>query len=347
MNKLRVILVGLGFWGKEWIAELKRRREEISIAGIVSIDSNELRLIGEENNIPAFKRFSSIHEAIQREDADAVIVVVPPDAHYEVIQAAIDAGLHILTEKPLAATYDEALAIGRLLAERPELVFMVDQTRRWRSHIQTVKDFIAEGHLGKIGQIILMHLQAVRMGGYRAEFPNIVIDDMAIHHFDIIRVLTGAEPFEVHSYSHNPSWSWFDNNATSCAHILMSEGIDVLYFGSWVSRGKLTSWEGNILLIGEKGTLEIIGEKKIFFYPVESGEEERMLWEGKVKRQIEIKPMTEEEIGYGLTHFLQCIQKGKEPETNYEDNMRSFAMVCMAQKSLELGRAVTLADLED
>lgn len=346
MNKLRIILVGLGFWGKNWIAELKQREEDIEIAGIVSIDPDELQLVGEEHNIPDTRHFSSTQDAIQRRDADAVIVVVPADVHYEVIKTALDADLHVLTEKPLAATYNEALAIGNLLAEKPKLVFMVNQTRRWRSHIQTVNKFISEGHLGQIGQIFIMHLQAVRMGGYRAEFPNVVIDDMAIHHFDMIRLFTGADPVEVHAHSHNPIWSWFDNNAASCARILMSKGIEVLYFGSWVARGKLTAWEGNMLLIGEKGTLEIIGEKEVFFYPVEPGEEERMLWEGKAKHRIEIKPMEEEEISYGLTEFLRCVREGDKPETNYKDNLKSFAMVCMAQKSLEIGKTVTLADLE-
>ncbi|MBM4430352.1 MAG: Gfo/Idh/MocA family oxidoreductase, partial [Chloroflexi bacterium] len=275
-----------------------------------------------------------------------IIVVVPPDVHYEVIAAALEAKLHVLAEKPLAATYGEALAIGDLLARTPQLIFMVNQTRRWRSHIQTVKRFIDAGHLGQIGQINITHLQGVRMGGYRAEFPNVVIDDMAIHHFDMVRLLTEADPIEVYARSYNPPWSWFEHNATSCACISMTEGIEVLYFGTWAARGKLTSWEGSILLIGDKGTLEIIGEKDIFFYPVEPGEEERMLWEGKEKHRIEIEPMAEEEIAYGLTEFLRCVRTGDTPETGYADNLKSFAMVCMAQKSLEIGGPVTLGDLE-
>ena len=346
MTKLRTILAGLGFWGRNWTAELKRREEDIEVAGIVSLDCDELKQVGDEYGIPDERRFLSTQDAVQRADADAIIVVVPPDVHYEVIKVALDADLHVLTEKPLAATYQEALAIGRLVAQKPQLVFMVDQTRRWRSHIQTVKRFIDAGHLGQIGQVIITHLQAVRMGGYRAEFPNVVIDDMAIHHFDMIRLLTGADPLEVYARSYNPSWSWFEHNATSCACISMTKGVEVLYFGTWAARGKLTAWEGNILLIGDKGTLEITGEEDILFYLVEPGEEERMLWEGKEAHRIDIEPMAEEEIAYGLTEFLRCVRTGDMPETNYEDNLKSLAMVCLAQKSLETGRLVRLSDLE-
>jgi len=347
MSKLRVILVGLGFWGENWVSELLRRRDEVEIVGIVTRTSARLREVGERYQIPDERRFISAGAAISRAAADAIIVVVPPDVHYEVIAAAIEADLHVLTEKPLAATYDEAVAIGQLLDQKPHLTFMVNQTRRWRSHIQTVKRFIDDGSLGRIGQVIITHLQGVRMGGYRAEFPNVVIDDMAIHHFDMIRQLTGADPLEICARSYNPPWSWFEHNATSCACISLSGGIEVLYFGTWAARGKLTSWEGNILLIGDKGTLEIVGEKDIRFHPVEPGEEDRMLWEGKQVVPVEIQPLAEEEIAYGLTEFLRCVKTGDTPETGYADNLKSFAMVCMAQKSLESGQPIRMSDLQD
>jgi len=345
MSKLRTLLVGLGFWGKNWIRELGTRRHEVELVGIVSVDPLELQQVGDEHGIPDSRRFLSIQQAIRHSQADAAIVVVPPDLHLEVISAALEADLHVLTEKPLTATYRDALTVGDWLSRKPHLVFMVDQTRRWRSHVQTARRFIDAGHLGQIGQIIITHLQAVHMGGYRAEFPNIVIDDMAIHHFDMVRLLTGADPVEVYAHSANPHWSWFEHNATSCACISMTKGIEVLYFGTWVARGKLTAWEGDTLVIGDRGTLEIVGEKDILFHPVEPGEEERMLWEGKEVRRIDIEPMAEEEIAYGLTEFLRCIRTGKTPETSYADNLMSFAMVCMAQKSLEVGRPVRLSDL--
>ena len=94
--------------------------------------------------------------------------------------------------------------------------------------------------------------------------------------------------------------------------------------------------------IADKGTLEVIGEKQIWFYPVEENERQEMKWEDKKRENIVIKPIEREEIAYGLNEFIECLRKGKEPSTNFEDNIKSFAMVCAAAESSRLGEVVRL-----
>jgi len=338
-EKIRFILAGLGFWGQNWMKKLTAR-DDCEIAAIVSIDQNELKDIRAKYGIPDSRCFTDFEKAIQQSNADAIVIVVPPDVHLAVIKAAVNRKLNILSEKPLASNMQEALEIGKILNKNPNLLFMVDQTRRWQAHIFALKNAIDNDKIGKIEQVIIIHLQAVDMGGYRAAFSCPVIDDMAIHQFDLVRYLTGKDPISVFADSYNPSWSWYKTKPSSLVHFEMTDGLRFDFFGSWVARGKLTSWEGDMLIIGEKGTLEVIGEKQIWFYPAEENEREKMEWEDKKRENIVIKPIEREQITHGLNEFIECLRKGKEPSTNFEDNIKSFAMVCAAAESSRLGKVV-------
>lgn len=344
MKKIKILVVGLGFWGKRWVATLLKR-EDYEITGVVTRDKNRLKVVGKEFNFPEIALYTDYRSAIKQSGCDSVGVVVPSDVHLPVIESALEAGKHVLLEKPLAGNMKDALKIGQLLKKHPEVVFMVNQTRRWQDHIHTLKKCIEKGMIGKPQIINISHMQSVDMGGYRAEFPFPVIDDMAIHHFDMIRYITGCEPVSVFAKSFNPSWSWYDTKPASNVLISMTDGLEVNYFGTWVTRGKVSTWEGNIIVTGEKGTLEVVDQKTIYFYPASAHERNCPEPSEMERRRVPIKKIKSHEIDAGLDRFAKCIRDRSKPETSFTDNIKSFAMVCAAAGSCRKKRIIEISEI--
>jgi len=75
-----------------------------------------------------------------------------------------------------------------------------------------------------------------------------LLEDMSIHHFDILRFVLGKEALAVRMTSSNPSWSPFKSGAVASGELHFAQEVLVQYFGSWVSRGHRTSWNGTIRL---------------------------------------------------------------------------------------------------
>ncbi len=131
MENLKVLVLGGGFFGKNWLRELSACRE-CEVAGLVAKHPDILAAAGEEFSIPAARRFATVAEGLDRAGAQAVVVALPEMVHKDAILAALGRGLHVLTEKPLAMTMAEAREIVRAARSVPASVVMVDQNYRWR-----------------------------------------------------------------------------------------------------------------------------------------------------------------------------------------------------------------------
>jgi predicted dehydrogenase len=87
--------------------------------------------------------------------------------------------------------------------------------------------------------------------------------DMAIHTVDAARYLVGRDAVSVYCEESNPSWSWFEHNASATALYEMEDGLQYTYCGSWVSDGRHTTWEANWRAVGENGSATWDDENKL------------------------------------------------------------------------------------
>ncbi|HEX7549680.1 MAG TPA: Gfo/Idh/MocA family oxidoreductase, partial [Candidatus Methylomirabilis sp.] len=138
MDRLRVLVLGLGFFGKHWLKEIASC-SECEVAGVVAKHPDLLAWAGEEFKIPASRRFATIAEGLERAGAHAVVVALPEMFHKEAILAALVRGLHVLTEKPLVMTMTEAREVVRASRGAKGSTLMVDQNYRWRPQTQTLR----------------------------------------------------------------------------------------------------------------------------------------------------------------------------------------------------------------
>lgn len=336
MEQLRLLVVGLGSIVDWWLDAIQVA-PYCELAGIVGRHPSRLREIGDQYRLPREKRFEQLTDALQYAEANAVQVMVPPSAHYPVITEAFAAGLPVLSEKPLANDMREAKALIAE-AERRNLTFMVSQNYRYRPMVQAMKRAIDEGLIGRIGFIHWEHHYCLRIGGWREELSDVMFEDMAIHHFDLMRYLTGADCTEVYAHSFNPSWSWYAGGACANALLKFEGGIHATYQSSWVSRGWETTWDGVCTIEGEKGAIRLGNDGLPVTY----------LGNDREKRPLALPdpmPPRGQEVRHSLAEFYAALKDGRAPETSGADNIHSYAMTQAAIESGRTGKPVRTADL--
>ncbi len=105
MTKLNLIQVGVGGWGESW-ASIARQSEDFEVVAYVDVSKANLQRTAAKNGIPSSKCYTDLGRVLKEVDADAVLGVVPANYHSEVAIAALNAGMHVLIEKPLADTME-------------------------------------------------------------------------------------------------------------------------------------------------------------------------------------------------------------------------------------------------
>jgi predicted dehydrogenase len=132
--------------------------------------------------------FADYHQMLSETRPDLVSVVVPTHAHCEVAAAALEAGCHVLIEKPITATIEEATTLLKLAAARQRKI-AVGHVERFNPAIMELKRHIVAGSLGQ-----MFSLHARRLGPFPPRIRDVgVILDLATHDLDVMRYLTTAE----------------------------------------------------------------------------------------------------------------------------------------------------------
>jgi predicted dehydrogenase len=334
---IRLIQIGAGGFGQSWL-KVVSDNSKVELVAVADIMEQNLLAAGELTGLPAQCLFTSPELAISQVPADMALIVTPPPTHKPLAETAMQAGLHILLEKPVTHTYGEALEL--LAASRTYSgTIGISQNYRWRPAVQTVKTLLDDKSIGKIGYVEYEFRKAMKFGGWRDSYKEILLEDMAIHHFDIMRFLLGTEPVHVSAHSFRPAWSWFSGNPSASAVIHFEENVPVHYFGSWVSRGKETTWNGDIRIVGDKGAIEMIDDQVKLWL----GEEPQQA----VSQDIELIPMLLGDRASSLDNFVEAITAGITPATPIEDNIRSFELTCAAIRAVQTGQTVNVDEFRN
>ena len=329
-SPLRVIQVGAGSMGRAWLHNLATSPDAV-LVGLVDLDIAVARQAAVETGHGGVAVHTSLEVLLDQVPADAVVNVTIPAAHRGVSELALRGGLPVLCEKPLAETVTTGLSMAAA-ADLTGQLLMVSQSRRYWRHLDTLRGMLDQ--LGTIGTVACSFRKAPHFGGFREQMPYPLLIDMAIHQFDLSRVLIDADPVAVYCESYNPSWSWFAGDAAAEVVFEFAEGARFSFSGSWCAAGLETSWNGRWSVNGAGGTAVWDGDNA----PVaEDGE----------GRSITASPGTSpEQIAGSLAEFVAAVRTHKpRPAGEVHSNIISLAMVEAAIASAEQRRRVSIAEI--
>src|SRR3954447_19804290 len=194
MAAFRVCVVGTGAIAEQWLP-LLRDHPDADVVALVELDRAAARAALQRDGLDA-PIFDDLATAVASTGPEVVVNLTPPNIHRQIVEAALALGCHVLTEKPLATSLEDAQALvaaargaGRWLS--------VMQNRRFDHGVRTLRDGIADGRIGRPAMLACDLLLAPHFGGYRDRRASPLLVDMAIHPFDQARLLTGLEAVAV------------------------------------------------------------------------------------------------------------------------------------------------------
>ena len=335
VSPVRVVLVGAGGMGRNWLRVLEASTD-VELVGLVDLNLAAADAAVADAGLTSVLTGTSLLEVSAQTEAQAVINVTIPAAHHPVNVQALFAGLPVLCEKPVAPTVGEALSLVAAAEVSGELL-MISQSRRYYRSLAEFRELI--GTIGEVGIVSTDFFKAPHFGGFREEMDHVLLVDMAIHAFDVLRYLLDQEPVSVYCEEFNPSWSWYEGNASASASFELSDGARYLYNGSWCSDGFETSWNGSWRVNGSKGTVLWDGDGSP---TVEYASGEASLG---VTASAGLPSDTPEEIAGSLAEFIHALRTGEVPSGEVHENVLSLAMVEAAVRSAETGQRIRLEDI--
>lgn len=339
MTKLKLIHAGLGGMGKAWRDNATSTSPDFEVVAVVDPSEKALHEGGDHLKVPPDRRFADLKLALAAVPAaDAVLTVTPPAVHVEHARLTFAHGLHLLTEKPIADTLDSAKLMVKLARDAGRQL-SVAQNYRFGAAAQTLRRVMDEKPVGPLGHgHVDFYIAADFTGTFREsmEFPLLV--DMAIHHLDLIRAVTGRNIARVTAMSFRPDWSWYRHEAGLKMLMQLDDGTPFSYSGDWSARGRQTKWNGQWRLQCAEGSVHLDADDVY----VERGER----W-GKDPSSQHVSPAELTENGQArlLRDFAAAIRGGTPTETSGADNLWSFAAVIAGVTSARECRPVDVPEL--
>ena len=334
----KAIVVGAGGISNAWFKPLKA--EHVDIVAVV-----DLKKQSAENQIAKYELNAAatddLDKALAEHDSDFVVDLTVPDAHCQITCKALAAGRHVIGEKPMSATFEQARRMVAA-AESSGRLYMVSQSRRYNPRHEQVRRTIALGAIGPVTHAHCDFFMGCHFGGFRDVMDHVLLNDMSIHHFDLVRMFTGLDPVAVYAEEYNPEGSWYADGPNANCLFEMSGGVRFTYRGSWCAEGCHTSWNGDWRITGPTGTYLFAKDQPPHGQLV-TGDEgfNHPLGEAPIADEPTV---THGQHG-ALVEFLAAIDGGPTPQGECHDNIKSMAMVSAAIESAETGRRVDIAKM--
>jgi predicted dehydrogenase len=337
---LRAALIGCGNMSRAWL-QAAAKIDELEVVGLADLDTTRAEGRASEFGLSEAVIAQGIDALIARAKPDLLFDVVVPAARHQVVAAGLSAGCHVLSEKPMAETLDDARdLVGR--ARKAGRVHAVVQNRRYLASVRRIARFLRSGAIGEVASVHANFFLAPHFGGFREDMDHVLLLDMAIHGFDAMRAMTGLAASGVYCREWNPKHSWYRQGSSAAAIFDLQNGAVFTYCGSWCAEGLGTAWECAWRIVGSKGTLTWDGRDQI---KAEAGGGARDGLFDKTK-SIRVPPLDPSDAVDGhlgvISDFVRAVRSSGEPETVGHDNIRSLAMALGAIQSAEAGRRIDI-----
>jgi predicted dehydrogenase len=337
---LDVVQVGVGLWGRSW-AELVARARGFRLAGVVDAGA-AAREWAESLGVPVFRQ---LEQALRSLSPELVVLVSPPATHRPLAETALAAGSHVVIEKPLAVTLADALAIADA-ADRNGRLAMVAQNYRFRRQPRALGELVQGGRLGRLHAIRCECRRDLRAAwisprDWRGRMPHPYLLDMAVHHVDLIRSITGREIAEVDARSWPVPDGPFRHDPTVSALLTLADGTPVEYYGTWAEAlGRETSWNGDWELVGSAGRATWTGGVQAALRGTVA-----VAAYGEQRRRAALPVLPALDRLAVLLEARRAIRAGDQPESSARDNLRTLGAVLAMARSTEERRPVRVEEI--
>lgn len=332
----RLLHVGLGNRGRMW-SEVMDRRSDVVPSGYVDVSPERLALFQESH--PHVSIFTDLSAALAKTQSDAVLLVTPPDGHLTQARQVFDAGLPLLSEKPLTLDMAEGVEIVRMAADA-DLPLMVGLNFRYLPVSRKIKEMVAQETVGAPGFGLFAYLRnrngmLPMLNKYPLTMQHPMMLEQSIHHLDLIRYCYGREVERVSCRTWNPPWSMYRHDANVGCLLTLEGGMEVNYIGTWTGGWDALQFQWRTDCAGG-----VIVQRQLF---------KDLAYASMRDDALTPIPLPEFTAFYDdtdalLTSFISHVRADSELECSGLDHLRTLALCFAAIESSDTGRTVEMAE---
>nr|WP_315098121.1 Gfo/Idh/MocA family oxidoreductase [uncultured Fretibacterium sp.] len=294
----RVGVIGVGHLGQHH-ARVYTELLDARLVGVADRDEERAHLIGENLGVPAY---STMEELIGRQAPDAVSIVVPTSLHFDVARTAMEAGIHVLVEKPVTTRPDEAEELLKLAAKK-DLVLQVGHIERFNSAVRYISQTVHSP----------IYLESKRIGPFSPRINDVgVVLDLMIHDIDIVLSLVSSPIARIAATGRCVHT---DHEDIADAQITFENGVMAHILVSRVSEKK-------------QRQLDIMEPQRHITvnYETQTVQINRCVRDSNGQTEILETPIfpKSEPLKLELAHFIGCVREGRQPLVGIRDGKRAL-----------------------
>ncbi|MFA6448420.1 MAG: Gfo/Idh/MocA family oxidoreductase [bacterium] len=307
---MRIGVIGVGKMGFNHV-KIFSQMKDVQVVGVADVNAQVARDVAQEFDTRPYTNYLDL----LAQDLDAVSIVVPTTLHKQVAMDALNAGCHILVEKPIAATLDEGKDMIAL-AQKVNKKLLVGHVERFNPAVGILKELIDDGVLGEV-----VSISSKRVGPYQPRISDCgIILDLAPHDIDVISYLYNDRVREVYAVAGKVFHSHEDH---ATLMLKFRRGMAGVIETSWLPPHR----DRRLNVVGNSGvaTLDFI-EQKVVVY------DKNWAREANVDRK---EPLRNE-----LRYFIKLISNGEQPFVSGEDSLHALSVALSAVDSYKSGRVI-------
>ncbi len=327
-HKINIGVIGCGYWGPNLIRNFYNLPQcEMALA----CDLDEKKLARMQGLYPGVSVTQNVEELLNS-DIAAVGIATPVNTHFPLAKACLNAGKHVLIEKPITRSSDEARELIALAKEKNR-VLMVGHTFEYTASVNKIKEIVESGELGDI-----LYINSVRVNLGLLQPDINVIWDLAPHDLSIILYVLGKTPTSVNAQG----LAHFRKHIHDVAFTTLKFGQETVAFvhTSWLDPNKLRK----MVFVGSKKMLvydDISQNEKIKIY--DKGVETPAYYDTYAEFHFAYRygdiyiPRVEEHepLRKECAHFIDCINQGDTPKSDGYSGLRVIKILEAANESLQ------------
>lgn len=332
---IRIAAIGAGHWGPNLIRNL-HNRERSEVVWIV--DKDPARLTQVQARFPEVQATDDVEPVLRDPLVDAVIVATPTTTHYRLTKAALEAGKHVLVEKPIATEVRHAEELCRLAAASRR-VLMVGHVFVYNPGIRKVKEYLDAGDLGRIYYVSMVR---TNLGPIRTDVN--AAWDLAAHDISIVNYWLGAGPL----------------SAAAVGGVWINPGIEDAVFATLrYPGGVLVNLHVSWLNPRKARDITVVGERRMLTFDDMNLNEPLRIYDKRVtdtrtspgyadtfasfRSSIRDGDITIPRVALGeplmaeCNHFLECIASGTAPLTGGQEGVAVVRVLEAMHRSIRNG----------
>ena len=334
MKNLKCCVIGAGIMGK---LHLKACSQFPYADPVAVCDTNEKRAkeASEEFKIEYFADYTDMLSKI---DADVILITTPDFAHKDPVIKSLQAGKHVLVEKPLATTMDDAKAIADV-AKSVKGKLMVNFSNRWNLPHHNAKKVIMSGELGEIKHVYARLSNTTYVPTKMLSWSSKSSPTMFLlpHMVDLVRWFLESEADTVYAVKTEGVLKamGIDTHDAMTAIVTFKNGAVACFETSWILPESLPYMVDHyVKIIGSKGTtLADLRDRGLQKF-AEKGE--------YINSSETIDGYNRGFAFDSVYHFLECVIQDKEPISNITDGIMNTAILCAMLESAENGKPIAI-----